>query len=43
MVWGTETVFEATMKVLKDLNQRVQILKPLRDIDTVDDLKNLNE
>ncbi len=43
VAWGTQTVFEATMKVLKGLSQRVQILKPLRDIDTVDDLKNLNE
>ena len=42
MAWGTERVFEDTMKVLKNLNQRVHTLPVLRDIDTVDDLKNID-
>jgi hypothetical protein len=42
MAWGTERVFEDTMKVLKNLNQRVHTLKPLRDIDTLEDLKHLD-
>jgi rSAM/selenodomain-associated transferase 1 len=42
MAWGTERVFEDTMKVLKNLNQRVHTLPYLRDIDTVDDLKNID-
>jgi hypothetical protein len=42
MAWGTERVLEDTMRVLKNLNQRVHTLPYLRDIDTVDDLKNID-
>jgi rSAM/selenodomain-associated transferase 1 len=41
IAWGTETVFEDTMKVLKGLRQTVHTLKPLRDMDTIEDLKYL--
>jgi hypothetical protein len=41
MAWGTERVFEDTMKVLKNLNQRVHTLPFRRDIDTIEDLKHL--
>jgi rSAM/selenodomain-associated transferase 1 len=42
MAWGTKRVFEDTMKVLKRLDQGVHTLKPLRDIDTIEDLKHLD-
>ena len=41
MAWGTESVFEDTMKVLKQLNQRIHTLPFRRDIDTLEDLKHL--
>jgi rSAM/selenodomain-associated transferase 1 len=41
MTWGTETVFDKTMKVLKQLKKRVHTLPYRRDIDTLEDLKNL--
>jgi rSAM/selenodomain-associated transferase 1 len=42
MDWGTKTVFDETMKVLKQLRKRVHTLPYRRDIDTVEDLKNLD-
>jgi len=38
--WSTERVFGETMKVLEDEGLTVHTLKTLRDIDTVQDLKN---
>ena len=40
ITWGTETVFEDSIKVLKKLRQTVHTLPYRRDIDTVEDLKN---
>jgi len=37
--WSTEKVFEETMKVLKQEQRTVYTFPPLRDIDTVEDLK----
>ena len=37
--WGTERVFDETMKVLENQKLTVHTLQPLRDIDTVEDLK----
>ena len=37
--WSTKRVFEETMKVLKQEGLTVHALKPLRDIDTVEDLR----
>jgi glycosyltransferase A (GT-A) superfamily protein (DUF2064 family) len=42
LAWSTATVFVETMKVLKQFDQRVHTLKPLRDIDTIEDLKHLD-
>jgi len=39
--WGTERVFDETMKVLENQRLTVHTLKPLRDIDTIEDLRNL--
>ena len=39
--WSTKRVFEETVKVLKQEGLTVHALQPLRDIDTIDDLKNL--
>jgi len=39
--WSTEKVFEETMKVLEKERLMVHILKPLKDIDTIEDLRNL--
>jgi rSAM/selenodomain-associated transferase 1 len=39
--WSTESVFEETMKVLKEEKLTVHTLQPWRDIDTIDDLRNL--
>jgi rSAM/selenodomain-associated transferase 1 len=39
--WSTKRVFEETMKVLKQEGLTVHTLQPLRDIDTIDDLRNL--
>ena len=36
--WGTERVFDETMKVLEKERLAVHTLQPLRDIDTVEDL-----
>jgi len=41
MAWGTKRVFGDTMKVLKNINHRVHTLKPLRDVDRIEDLKHL--
>ena len=38
--WGTERVFDETMKVLENQKLTVHALQPLRDIDTIDDLSN---
>ena len=38
--WSTERVFEETMKVFEHEGLRVHTLKMLRDIDTIQDLKN---
>jgi hypothetical protein len=37
--WSTESVFEKTLKVLKQEGLTVHTLQPLRDIDTVEDLR----
>ena len=37
--WSTERVFEVTMKILEREGLTVHALKPLRDIDEVDDLR----
>jgi rSAM/selenodomain-associated transferase 1 len=37
--WSTESVFEKTLKVLQQEGLAVHTLKPLRDIDTVEDLR----
>jgi uncharacterized protein len=37
--WGTGSVFEETMKVLDREGLTVHVLNPLRDIDTVEDLR----
>ncbi len=37
--WSTESVFEETLKVLKQEGLTVHTLQPLRDIDTVEDLR----
>ena len=42
MPWGAETVFDETMRVLKRLGQRVHTLPYQRDIDTIEDLKQLD-
>jgi rSAM/selenodomain-associated transferase 1 len=42
MAWGTETVFDETMKALKKLRRKVHTLPYQRDIDTVEDLENLS-
>jgi rSAM/selenodomain-associated transferase 1 len=39
--WSTKRVFEETVKVVKQEGLTVHTLQPLRDIDTIDDLKNL--
>jgi rSAM/selenodomain-associated transferase 1 len=39
--WGTETVFEATIKDLKNYN--IHLTKPLNDIDTFEDIKPYKE
>jgi rSAM/selenodomain-associated transferase 1 len=38
ILWSTERVFEETMKILEREELTVHTLKPLRDIDTIDDL-----
>jgi glycosyltransferase A (GT-A) superfamily protein (DUF2064 family) len=42
MAWGTETVFNETMKVLKGLRQKIHTLPYQKDIDTIEDLKHLD-
>jgi hypothetical protein len=37
--WSTERVFEETMKILEREGLTVHTLRPLRDIDTIDDLR----
>ena len=41
--WSTERVFEQTTKILERERLTVHILKPLRDIDTIEDLRNLSK
>jgi glycosyltransferase A (GT-A) superfamily protein (DUF2064 family) len=41
IAWGTQTVFDETMKKLKRLRRAVHILPYQRDIDAVEDLRNL--
>ena len=38
MSWGSEAVFDETMRVLKQFNQKIHTLPYLRDIDTIEDL-----
>jgi len=42
MAWGTKTVFEETITVLRKLNLRVHTLSEWRDIDTIEDLSHLS-
>jgi hypothetical protein len=42
MAWGTETVFDETMQALKKLHRKIHTLPYQRDIDTVEDLRNLS-
>jgi rSAM/selenodomain-associated transferase 1 len=37
--WSTESVFEKTLRILKQEGLAVHTLQPLRDIDTVEDLR----
>ena len=39
MHWSTETVFEETLKILKQEGLTIHTLQPLGDIDTVEDLR----
>jgi uncharacterized protein len=39
ILWSTERVFEETMKIIEREGLTVHALKPLRDIDTIDDLR----
>ncbi len=39
ILWSTERVFEETMKILEREGLTVHTLRPLRDIDTIDDLR----
>lgn len=41
--WSTERVFEQTTKILEREGLTVHFLKPLRDIDTIEDLRNLSK
>lgn len=41
--WSTERVFEQTTKILEQEGLTVHFLKPLRDIDTIEDLRNLSK
>ena len=41
--WSTERVFEQTTKRLEREGLAVHFLKPLRDIDTIEDLRNLSK
>ncbi len=43
LTWGTETVFDKTMEVLRKLNLKFHILPRWRDIDTIEDLVRLNQ
>jgi glycosyltransferase A (GT-A) superfamily protein (DUF2064 family) len=38
--WSTERVFEKTREILEREGRTVHFLKPLRDIDTIQDLRN---
>ncbi len=42
MAWSTDTVFDETMQALKKLRRKVHTLPYQRDIDTVEDLRNLS-
>jgi glycosyltransferase A (GT-A) superfamily protein (DUF2064 family) len=42
ITWGTKNVFDQTMKKLKRSRRVVHILPYHRDIDTMDDLRNLS-
>jgi rSAM/selenodomain-associated transferase 1 len=41
--WSKERVFEETMKILNKEGLTVHTLKPLRDIDTIEDLRDLHK
>ncbi len=41
--WGTGTVFDETMAVVREAGLTVHLLRPWHDIDTIDDLKSLVE
>ena len=41
--WGTDTVFEKTMKIFKSIDYRVHVLTRWRDVDRIEDLKALFE
>jgi len=41
--WSKERVFEETMKILNKEGLTVHTLKPLRDIDTIEDLRDLSK
>jgi hypothetical protein len=41
--WGTDSVFERTIKKLEDKNIRTKILEPWMDIDTYEDLRMLSK
>jgi rSAM/selenodomain-associated transferase 1 len=42
MAWGTDRVFDETMQALKKLRRTVHTLPYQRDIDTMEDLRNLS-
>jgi rSAM/selenodomain-associated transferase 1 len=43
ILWGRESVFEDTTKVLNQEKRSIYTLKRWRDIDTIDDLRNLQK
>lgn len=40
--WSTDLVFELTLSAARALDLSVGILPPIRDVDTLDDLRNVN-
>ena len=41
IAWSTDTVFSRTMQIFEQAHQKVSLLPPWRDVDTIDDLKDL--
>jgi rSAM/selenodomain-associated transferase 1 len=39
--WSTDTVFSRTLQIFERAHQKVSLLPPWRDVDTIDDLKDL--